>query len=147
MHGSPSRVVNSIGEHNGGLFGLCCPTRRTNRLALVCVLTKKHFCSAICWFSPCNDDRGHRRRGGGSGSRPPVPPSTAAGPPARCGGGLKPHRRDKIGVGWSEGVSNPPADAPPLWRHVAIVGGLRAASPPRAFAPSGDGGTFTNCQI
>jgi len=73
MHGSPSRVVNSIGEHNGGLFGLCCPTRRTNRLALVRVLTKKHFCSAIRWFSSCNDDRGHRRRGGGSGSRPPVP--------------------------------------------------------------------------
>jgi len=100
MHVSPSRQVNSIGEHNGGLLGLCCPTKRTNRSALVSVLTKKHICSAICWFFLCSDVRfetpfdqptpilsrnavsnllysgqgDQRRSTGGTGGRPPLPP-------------------------------------------------------------------------
>jgi len=64
MQGSSSREVNNIGEQNGVLFGLCCPTRRTNRSALVCLLPNKHFCSAICWFASCSDDRFRRHHVG-----------------------------------------------------------------------------------
>jgi len=55
MHGFPSREVNNTGEQNGVMFGLCSPTRRTNRSAFFCLLPNKHFYSVICWFASCSD--------------------------------------------------------------------------------------------
>ena len=72
VHGSPSREVNTIGEQNGILLGLCCPSRRTNRSSFVCLLPNKHFWSAICWVSPCNNSAGGRIpevRGAPAGAR------------------------------------------------------------------------------
>jgi len=81
MQGSSSREVNNIGEQNGVLFGLCCPTRRTNRSALVCLLPNKHFCSAICWFASCSDD--HRRRAAPAALRRAPPRRPRRRPPRR----------------------------------------------------------------
>jgi len=107
MQGSSSREVNNIGEQNGVLFGLCCPTRRTNRSALVCLLPNKHFCSAICWFTSCSDGgwRWRRRRRGGGGGAPRVPAATRragrrrGAPPASRR--AAPPRRRGVCVWWS----------------------------------------------
>jgi len=119
MHGSPSREVNSMGENNGVLFGLCCPTRRTNRSAFVCLLPKNHFCSAICWVRPCSDDQSTgvtataRRADRGAAASPEEGhPTTARGGP----GGI------------STGGPDPAATAAPRGADRAVVWAQRDGS-------------------
>ena len=105
VHGSPSREVNTIGEQNGILLGLCCPSRRTNRSAFVCLLPNKHFCSAICWFSPCSDEGGTAARGRRRGGAPPRGGAAAGG--RRRGGAAGRRwceRRQRAGLPQSTGT-------------------------------------------
>jgi len=55
FHGPPSREANRYAEQIVVLFGLCCPNRRTNRCAFVCLLPKRQFCSAVCSFASSSD--------------------------------------------------------------------------------------------
>jgi len=70
FQGPPSREANRDAEQNDVLFGLCCPNRRTNRYAFVCLLPNRQFCSAVCSFASSSDggaaERGAAGRGGGS---------------------------------------------------------------------------------
>jgi len=54
--GPPTREGNSGAEQNRNPFGLCCPNRRRNRSAFVCLFPNRPFWSAFCWPAPSSDD-------------------------------------------------------------------------------------------